>query len=207
MENETYDFVLKLTIIGDCSVGKSNIISRYVHNNFLPNSTSTVGVEIGNKILDFQGMKLKLVLWDTAGQERYKAITNSFYNQSKGAIVVFDLTCLTSFKSVKRWCEEYSNVAKNNFIIIVGNKLDLVKERVISDEQISELSQQLNLKLLTASALTGENINLCFEELIQLLNKNNLMSYDDDSEEDDKVKPKDILISTEIEPKKENCSC
>lgn len=207
MENETYDFVLKLTIIGDCSVGKSNIISKYVHNIFLPNSTSTVGVEIGNKILDFQGMKLKLVLWDTAGQERYKAITNSFYNQSKGAIVVFDLTCLSSFNSVKRWCEEYSNIAKNNFIVAVGNKLDLIKERVVSNDQIQELSKQLNVKFMTASALTGENVNNCFDELIQLLHKNNLMSYDEDSEEENSVKPNGITLSTKTETKEEGCGC
>lgn len=74
-EEDTYDLLYKIIIVGDTCVGKSNILSRYIKNVFREDSKSTVGVELGNKLLKVKGTNTKLQIWDTAGQER------SFHHQ------------------------------------------------------------------------------------------------------------------------------
>ena len=65
-------------MVSDSGVGKSNLLSRYVKNEFNLDTTSTVGVELGNQNLEIQNVKVKVQIQDTAGQERYKSITNAY---------------------------------------------------------------------------------------------------------------------------------
>ena len=77
-EETNYELLYKIIIIGDAAVGKSNILSRYVKNEFSENLKSTVGVELGIKFIKVKGVNTKIQIWDTAGQERYRAITSSY---------------------------------------------------------------------------------------------------------------------------------
>jgi small GTP-binding protein len=84
MTNEdNYDMILKLVLIGDSFVGKTNIMSKYLKNEFHEDSKATVGVEFGSKKFEIEGVSIKAQIWDTAGQERYKSITNAYYKGSK----------------------------------------------------------------------------------------------------------------------------
>ena len=97
IEDESYDLIFKLVLIGDSGVGKTNILSRYISNEFSLSSQPTVGVEFGSKIIKKDDKTIKLQIWDIAGQEGYKAITNAYYKGSKGAFVVYDLSRKTTF--------------------------------------------------------------------------------------------------------------
>ena len=65
MKNE---YLVKLIIIGDCAVGKTNILMRYCENNFKTNYNATIGVDFKVKSIQFDQTKLKMQIWDTAGQ-------------------------------------------------------------------------------------------------------------------------------------------
>ena len=65
-----YDMIFKLVIIGDSGVGKSNLLSRYLRDEFNIDTKSTVGVEFGTQKLEIQNYRVKVQIWDTAGQER-----------------------------------------------------------------------------------------------------------------------------------------
>ena len=90
MSDEDYDIIFKLVLIGDSGVGKTNILSRYVRDEFSIETKSTVGVEFGSKIVKYPTVNIKVQIWDTAGQERYKSITNAYYKGAKGSFVVYD---------------------------------------------------------------------------------------------------------------------
>ena len=75
---KSYDVQLKLMIIGDSTVGKSSLISRFVDGNFLTSLTSTIGVDFKVKLVEIGDLRVRLQIWDTAGQERYRAITSSY---------------------------------------------------------------------------------------------------------------------------------
>ena len=80
MEKDSYDLLFKLILIGDSSVGKSNILLKYLKNEFDPNSQATVGVEFGTKNILINDKRIKIQIWDTAGEERYRSITSAYYN-------------------------------------------------------------------------------------------------------------------------------
>ena len=165
--NDNYDLILKLVLIGDSGVGKTNILSRYNNNEFSLTTQPTVGVEFGNKIIKKENKSIKLQLWDTAGQERYKAITNAFYKGSKGAFVVYDITRKSSFLNIDNWIGELkTNGSDDILIILVGNKTDLEDKREVSTDDGEKKAKQYGIAFCETSALQGKNIEHAFNILI-----------------------------------------
>jgi small GTP-binding protein len=148
--DEEYDMIFKIVIIGDSSVGKSNMMSRYLKNEFSLESKATVGVEFGAKRLDIEDFTVKAQIWDTAGQERYKSIANVYYKGSKGAFVVYDITRKESFENVDKWVNELrGNGGKDVHMILIGNKCDLEQNRQISTEMGTEKAKELGKLKIT----------------------------------------------------------
>ena len=130
-ESEGYEQLYKIIIIGDSGVGKSNILGRYLNNEFKQDTKSTVGVEFGSKKLKVGGINVKLQIWDTAGQERYRAITSAYYKGSKGCFIVYDITSTQSFDDVEKWYEEIIKITEKGIsLILVGNKSDCAPVRL-----------------------------------------------------------------------------
>ena len=165
-EDNNYELLYKIIIIGDAAVGKSNILNRYVKNEFSENMKSTVGVELGIKFIKVKGTNTKIQIWDTAGQERYRAITSSYYKGSHGCFIVYDITNEITFNNVEKWYEHVQREAGQDIsIILVGNKCDKENERKISKEQGQEKAKNLKCAFFETSALSGTNIAEIFDEL------------------------------------------
>ena len=135
METESYDLLFKLILIGDSAVGKSNILLKYLKNEFDQNSRATVGVEFGTKNVLINGKKVKIQIWDTAGQERYRSITSAYYKGAKGAFIVYDITKKSTFDNIDKWISDLKlNGDQNICIVILGNKSDLIDSREVSKD-------------------------------------------------------------------------
>ena len=120
------DYKLKVVVVGDSGVGKTNLIKRFVQNQFSANTKATVGVEFLSKSYKINDQVFKIELWDTAGQERYKSITAAYYKGAKGALVVYDVTSKTTFENIDKWMSEIKEKASPDMkVMIVGNKIDL----------------------------------------------------------------------------------
>ena len=164
MNEEKYS--LKFIIIGDPSVGKTNIMYRYSKGEFKGQYSVTICVEYLTKNIVIDNTSFRLELWDTAGSERYLSITRGYYNNSACAIIVYDITNIKSFEHVSKWVEECQQTnGKNIYMILVGNKDDLKDNRKITEEQGKDLASKYDLKFFETSALTGHNI----EEVFNLL--------------------------------------
>lgn len=98
---EPFDFVQKIIIIGDSGVGKSNILLRYTEGKFVDNYMMTIGLNYVFRVVNIEGVKIKLQIWDTAGQEKYKTITQAYYRNSEGVLVVFAVDSRDSFQNVR----------------------------------------------------------------------------------------------------------
>ena len=167
MAEEEYEMMVKVIIIGDSSVGKTNIMSKYLKNEFLEDSKATVGVEFGSKLFKIDGHNIKAQIWDTAGEEKYKAITGAYYKGSKGAFVVYDITRKETFDSVDRWINDLKSTGDSKMtIILIGNKCDLEDTREISKEKGEEKAKSFGCAFLETSALSGDNIEKGFEMMI-----------------------------------------
>ena len=166
-EDENYEMMFKVVLVGDSFVGKTNIMSKYIKNEFHEDSKATVGVEFGSKQFTVEGHSIKAQIWDTAGQERYKAITSAYYKGAKGAFIVYDITRKQSFDSVEKWVNDVTAVAdKKITIILIGNKCDLEDQRQITKEQGEEKANKLEIAFLETSAYSGENLDKAFDKMM-----------------------------------------
>ena len=164
---ENYEVMFKVVLIGDMKVGKTNIVSRYIKNEFNKDSISTIGVEFGSKELVIEGHNVKVQIWDTAGQEKYKSITNAYYKGAKGAFVVYDITNKNSFDNADNWLNNLrASADKKCSIILIGNKSDLEDKREVSIEQGEEKAKNSEIAFMETSALSGDNIDKAFEMMI-----------------------------------------
>ncbi|KAJ6851024.1 ras-related protein Rab2BV [Iris pallida] len=162
-----YDYLLKMVLIGDSGVGKSNILSRFTRNEFSLDSKSTIGVEFATRTLQIAGKTIKAQIWDTAGQERYRAITSAYYRGAVGALLVYDITKKQSFDNVQRWLRELRDHADSNIVIMMaGNKSDLNHLRAVSEEDAHMLAEKEGLSFLETSALEAVNIEKAFQTIL-----------------------------------------
>ena len=169
-----YDMIFKIVLIGDTSVGKTNILSKYLKGEFDPKSRSTVGVEFGVKNFKIENNIVKVQIWETAGEERYRSITNAYYKGAKGSLLVYDITNKKSFENVEKWISDLkANADEDISMILLGNKTDLEDKRVVSTEEGKNKAEFYNLTFMETSALNGNNIQEAFNELIMDVYKRN----------------------------------
>jgi small GTP-binding protein len=148
MSDEDYDIIVKIVLIGDSGVGKSNILLRYLRNEFHWDSKATVGVEFGSKKFKLENHNIKAQIWDTAGQERYRSITNAYYKGSKGALVVYDISRKSTFENVDKWIFDLKkNADPEVMIILVGNKSDKENEREVTIKEGEEKAKNNSIYL------------------------------------------------------------
>lgn len=98
---EPFDYVQKIIIIGDSGVGKSNMLLRFTEGVFVDNYMMTIGINYVFKVLTLDNTRIKLQIWDTAGQEKYKTITQTYYRNAEGVLVVFSLNSRDSFNNIR----------------------------------------------------------------------------------------------------------
>ena len=125
-----FNYLLKYVIVGDASVGKSNLLLRYTHGEFREEYQLTIGVEFGSNNLVINNSIYRIQIWDTAGQENFRSITRSYYKNSACALIVYDITRRVSFESLSDWIEDCKNSSpKTVVMVLVGNKCDLAQNR------------------------------------------------------------------------------
>ena len=158
---------IKVTLIGDSSVGKTSIINRYTRDDFTQDLESTLGADYSQKKIVRHSKKIRLDLWDTAGQEKYRAIGRHFYKESYIGCLVYDITSKSSFENIKKiWypdLKEYGEKLK--ILALVGNKIDKYLEEEVKEDEAQKFADEIKAIYKRTSAMEGTNI----EELFNIL--------------------------------------
>ncbi|XP_060906183.1 ras-related protein Rab-42b [Labrus mixtus] len=170
MDLTLWQYQFRIIMLGDSTVGKSSLLKRFTENLFLESINQTVGVDFYVHFLEVEpGVRVKLQFWDTAGQERFRSVTRSYYRNSVGGLLVFDMTNRASFDHVKEWHAEVCERVQpyRVLFILVGQKSDIDAEggRVVSREEAEKLAKQLGVPYAEVSAKTGQNVKEAFELL------------------------------------------
>lgn len=167
MKNKNYDYLVKLLILGDSGTGKSSLLLRYTDEEFHNTYITTIGIDFKVKTVTINGKKVRIQVWDTAGQERFRTITQAYYRGCNGVLVVYDCTDKDSFDHVTHWIKDLNNHTNDNVSkILVGNKSDLVDERVIKFEDGKVLAESYNINFFETSAKTGNGVHDTFNSII-----------------------------------------
>ena len=173
IEEKEYDYLFKVLFVGDSGVGKTQIINKFVENNFLENCVSTIGVDFKIKEVEFKNKKIKLQLWDTAGQERFRAIIQNYYKNAHLIAFFYAINNRNSFNSIPKWVDEVKKQTdKNTKFLLVGNKCDLEEnKRQVSTEEAQEYAKENKIEFIEVSAKTEKGINDMFKYIISELLK------------------------------------
>jgi len=172
MDNDfgpVFHYQFRLILIGDSTVGKSSLLKYFTEGKSAEISDPTVGVDFYARVIEVKpGLRIKLQLWDTAGQEKFRSITRSYYRNSVGVIVVYDITHRPSFEHVAQWLHEAeANVGgpqpSECVFQLVGHKADLNEtQRQVFYEEGEYFAKYHKLKFIETSAKTGENVQEAF---------------------------------------------
>ena len=210
-ENNNYDMIFKIVLIGDSSVGKTNILSKYISDEYDPDTQATIGVELSTKNYTFDNNEVKVQIWDTAGQEKYRSITSSYYKGAHGCLLVYDITRKVTFENIDKWLAEIKLSSNNEInMVLIGNKCDLEDKREVSIEEAQNKAKLLNMAFMETSALNGTNVEKAFNELVNNVYQNNKQIFHQDVNIriDDKDKGVEISQENNTEQKREDgCFC
>ncbi|KAK1164752.1 ras-related protein Rab-26-like [Acipenser oxyrinchus oxyrinchus] len=162
--SEFYDIAFKVMLVGDSGVGKTCLLVRFKDGAFLAGSfISTVGIDFRNKVLNVDGVKVKLQIWDTAGQERFRSVTHAYYRDAHALLLFYDVTNKTSFDNIQAWLTEIYEYAQQDVVLmLLGNKADATHERVVKREEGEKLAKEFGVPFMETSAKTGMNVELAF---------------------------------------------
>ncbi|KZS88342.1 GTP binding protein [Sistotremastrum niveocremeum HHB9708] len=160
----------KIVLLGDQSVGKTSLITRFMYDTFDNTYQATIGIDFLSKTLYLEDRTVRLQLWDTAGQERFRSLIPSYIRDSSVAIVVFDITNRASFLSTTKWIDDVRSERGNDVIIVlVGNKADLSDKRQVTHEEATTKASELNIIFMETSAKAGHNVKSLFKKIAMSL--------------------------------------
>ena len=203
MNDTFYNHTLKFIVIGESSVGKSNLLLQFTDKRFEQTHDVTIGVEFGTKIVSYDNTVYNIQVWDTAGQETYKAITKSYYRGAIGCLLIYDITNRETFEEVSKWLIDIrESNPENTNIILIGNKLDLEEYRHVSYEEGKKFADDNKIEFIETSAKTGKNVNSSFIKMVKNIDtkiKNGELSFDN--------KQNSITLSNDTDNYTYGCYC
>ncbi len=161
---------INLILLGDGSVGKTSMIKMYAEKKFQSQHMATLGLDFVTKTFKPKNFdkEMQVKIWDTAGQERFRTLTQSFYKQAQGIIVVFDVTNEESFRNIHGWLESISKHSSGNVAMIMcGNKCDWTDKRTVFAEEARQLAKSNGMNYFDVSAKENTNIDEVFADLME----------------------------------------
>ena len=179
----SFDYFLKIVIVGDSGVGKSNFLLRFISGRYNSVYQPTIGSDFHSKIITLPKTKqnIKLQFWDTAGQEKYRAINKIYFQKVQGIILAYDITCRESYERLGDWVKLINDNIDYAPILLIGNKVDdATNNRIVRLEEGKKFADEHDFLFFETSALSGKNVDkavysLCEKIISHLDNKN---SYD-----------------------------
>ncbi|XP_061900290.1 ras-related protein Rab-41 isoform X3 [Entelurus aequoreus] len=160
----------KLVFLGEQSVGKTSLITRFMYDSFDNTYQATIGIDFLSKTMYLEDRTIRLQLWDTAGQERFRSLIPSYIRDSAAAVVVYDIANLNSFQQTSKWIDDVRTERGSDVIImLVGNKTDLADKRQVSVEAAERKARELNVMYIETSAKAGYNVKQLFRRVAAAL--------------------------------------
>ena len=157
--------VVKFILVGESSVGKSNLLFRFTNGKFREDHHPTIGVDFESREIILDNEKYKIQLFDTSGLQNFREIVCSYYEKCACALFVYDINKKESFDNINGWI---ADCKKNNsdaiLMVLVGNKCDLEDCREVTEEEGKDFADKNGMLFFETSAKTGKNVEEVFKQ-------------------------------------------
>ncbi|XP_058162904.1 ras-related protein Rab-23 [Dasypus novemcinctus] len=167
MLEEDMEVAIKMVVVGNGAVGKSSMIQRYCKGIFTKDYKKTIGVDFLERQIQVNDEDVRLMLWDTAGQEEFDAITKAYYRGAQACVLVFSTTDRESFEAIPSWREKVVAEVGDIPTVLVQNKIDLLDDSCIKNEEAEALAKRLKLRFYRTSVKEDLNVNEVFKYLAE----------------------------------------
>ncbi|XP_047510594.1 ras-related protein Rab-8A [Pieris napi] len=195
----------KLLVLGDSNVGKTCIVHRYCDERYYDIYISTIGIDFKQKIINLDGVPIKLQIWDTAGQERFRTLTTAYYRGAMGIILMYDITNLESFNHLSYWLRNIQEYASPDVIkVLVGNKSDVNENnRAVPKERGQKIADDFDMPFFEVSCKNNINIEEAFLTLARKIRE-----YRESKADAFELKERENVIKpSESQTDVSKCSC
>ena len=190
---------LKILLIGESSVGKTSLLMQYSEQIFSPTFISTIGIDFKRRPVKLFDKTHMLEIWDTAGQERFQSLSIAYLRNGHGALLCFDITSRKSFERAKQWCKNLRDLGLVHMdVMLVGNKLDLQMNRVVSSNEARRLAADNGMLYIETSAMHNLNVNEAFTTLALVVSSR--------LEKESPAEPQCLIIDS-TRPRRNGCGC
>eukprot|EP01126_Amoeba_proteus_P065295 TRINITY_DN9260_c0_g2_i1.p1 TRINITY_DN9260_c0_g2~~TRINITY_DN9260_c0_g2_i1.p1 ORF type:complete len:252 (+),score=47.23 TRINITY_DN9260_c0_g2_i1:100-756(+) len=169
-EDQTSRTKYKLVFLGEQSVGKTSIITRFMYDTFDSTYQPTIGIDFLSYPMYLEDKTIRLQVWDTAGQERFRSLAPSYIRDSSVAVICYDISNRESFENTTKWIEDVRNERGTNVVVVLaGNKVDLEELRVVSYEEGEGKARDHQIMFMECSAKEGRNVQELFRTIAAAL--------------------------------------
>ena len=162
------NYIIKICLLGEANVGKTSLVYRFIENKFRENYKSTLGVNLLKKDLIFKEYgEVTAQIWDLGGQESFRSLRKLYLEGANGALLIYDCTQKTSFEKLHDWIQDFRNARGDEPVLLIGNKIDLLKEvgESIDRKEARRFAENEGGVYIETSEKTGENVDEAFTEL------------------------------------------
>ncbi|KAG2196200.1 hypothetical protein INT47_004726 [Mucor saturninus] len=208
MANNNSDFgnplkKFKLVFLGEQSVGKTSLITRFMYDTFDNTYQATIGIDFLSKTMYLDDRTIRLQLWDTAGQERFRSLIPSYIRDSSVCVVVYDITSRNSFSNTSKWIDDVrAERGTDVIIVLVGNKTDLNDKRQVTVDEGEKKAKEYNIMFIETSAKAGYNVKALFRKI-----GNALPGMDNSSEDNQREQLTKVDLTDSSARKEESSAC
>ena len=159
---------LKICVVGDSDVGKSSIVSRFLHQNKTPRCSHTIGVDVTITSFNFFSHTYRINFYDVSGMVGYEKLYDQYLMNATSTVVVYDITKYKTFIRAKEIMNRVYTIHSDDFpVILIGNKKDAIpKRRVPMKEALNYTKSLGNVFFVECSALEGTNVQEAFKMLV-----------------------------------------
>jgi small GTP-binding protein len=156
----------KICLLGDFAVGKTSLVTQFLHHSFSERYLTTVGVKVDTRQLTTRHGEVKLVIWDLAGAARLNAAGRAYLQGSAGLLLVCDATRRETLGSVLDLHQQTRELLGSVPALLLVNKCDLEARAEIDEAALAAASSRFD-RVLRTSARTGANVAEAFLDLAE----------------------------------------
>jgi Ras-related protein Rab-18 len=159
--------LFKLIVLGSAAVGKTTLVHQFLKKEDIIDYRPTLGISISTQLYHVQGFKedvIKFLIFDLAGQSFFKRVRRDYYKGANCAFIVYDVTRRETFdEAIDFWLKDAQTELGNIPFVLVGNKIDLEEDRVVTKEEGLKKARELKSFFTETSALRNVNVQDTFK--------------------------------------------